>query len=179
MSRNTLNPIVWIDVETTGLSPVTDRLLQVASIITDPQGRVISDEFMEVIRHDRTTSYNLADGYVQQMHTKNGLWDRLETGTPLPQAEKDLLEFITLHAPEARRSLLGGNSVGFDRSMLQEHMPLVEEHLHYRNLDVSSLDYAFRAFGVTSEKMPKGETHDALEDIRESIAEYRWLMTRV
>lgn len=172
--------LLWVDVETTGLNARTDRLLQVAAVVTDVRGGRLSDDFEHVVRHtpaQARAAHGLAGDYVRNMHAKTGLWDRLTGGTPLAQVDAALLEFLSAHAPQPRQARLAGNSVRLDLNFAEVNLPVSYAHLHYRSVDVSALAYAAVSWGLTGGYYEKAGTHEALSDIHESIVEYRWVMS--
>lgn len=175
-----MTKLLWLDVETTGLHPQDSQLLQVAGIITDVYGDEISEEFNEVVFHSNITE--LRDSsieYVQKMHDKTGLWDRLDDGIRLEELDNKLYEFITALAPEARSIRLAGNSVRLDFNFLEAYLPKTAAHLHYRVVDCSVLDFVYNSWGFVRESFKKEKTHDAIDDIRESLEEYKWLNERI
>lgn len=172
--------ILWVDVETTGLVAREERLLQVAALVTDVQGNLLSDEFCEVVyQGDAQQLRESANDVVRNMHDQTGLWNKLGQGLAVDIVDALLLDFVKEHAPEPRQARLGGNSVALDMDFAREYLPLTHSHLHYRVIDVSSLAYALDSWGVTGGYFEKKKTHDALDDIRESLEEYKWLQNRV
>lgn len=176
----TSDVLVWTDVETTGLS-VTDGhlLLEVAAIVTDPYATAELAVGNWTVRYDRERANwmreVLADDYVRAMHDTSGLWTKLPHGTPTEQIEKDLLAMVKPHAPEPRQARMAGNSVRLDLNFCEAFLPGFYNHLHYRSLDVSALAYAANTW-KGAPIFPKQMRHEALADIRESIAEYRHIM---
>ena len=168
--------LAWIDVETTGLNPPEDRLLQVAAIITDLDGNQISKPLDMVVRNPRRYSMYLANEFVRDMHTRTGLWDRIEDGAPSTVVDSTLLTLLKTHAPEPRTIRVAGNSVRLDLNFMQYFLPDSYAHVHYRSVDVSAISYALGAWGVVTGEFQKRKTHNAIDDIHESIAQYRWLM---
>jgi oligoribonuclease len=113
------------------------------------------------------------------MHENTGLWARLATGTPREQVDAELLAFFKTCAPEPKQARLAGNSIRLDMNFLEAYAPGAYAHLHYRTVDVSALAYLFEKWGLVEGHYKKAGTHEALSDIRESLAEYRWLRTAV
>ena len=169
--------LLWVDVETTGLNPNENSLLQVAAIITDLSGRVVSEPYERVVKQWKPIAIAQANDYVKDMHTKTGLWDRLESGTIASVIDQEMLEGIKLFAPEPRSIRLAGNSVRLDLNFLESALPNTYAHLHYRSIDVSALAYALYSWGIIDAYYSKKGTHEAMSDIQESIAEYQYLMT--
>lgn len=169
--------ILFTDVETTGIDPRENLLLEVAAIITDDDLNPI-DEFHAVLRYTGVVIEfyrNAADPYVQEMHDKTGLWDKV-TGpdaTYVERVELDFYNFIIRHVPEPRTIMLAGNSVRLDANFIDEWLPTVSEHVHYRILDVSSIAFEASIRGIPP--FPKKYRHEAMSDIRETIDELRYL----
>lgn len=173
------NVIAWTDVETTGLDPHQEQLLEVACIVTDLQGNVLDEAFHEVIGYSAfevDTMRESAVEVVREMHHLTGLWDRLESGRPLSEVEMDLLSYIKVHAPEPRQAEVGGNSVRLDLNFMDRHMPTVAAHLHYRTTDVTVLRRMLERAGITVSRVENPQQHSALSDIRTAILEYQLLM---
>lgn len=170
--------IVWIDVETTGLNPWTgDKLLEVAALVTDVDLNLLDDHgYHAVVFHEnRDQVRNIASDYVKEMHDTNGLWDKVvgPDAVPLTIIDRELLEYIQRFAPDERSARLAGNSVRLDANFIDRYLPKVASHLHYRILDVSSLSFEAQIQGV--EVYHKRGTHRAMDDIRESIEELKYL----
>ena len=169
-------PLVWIDLEMTGLEPETDVIVEIATIITD--GRLDHVEpGPDLLVAAPAAALEQMDDVVRAMHTKSGLLDQLEhVDRTAQEAEAETLAFIRQHVPEPAIAPLAGNSVHADRMFLRRYMPTLEAHLHYRNVDVSTLkELARRWRPELLEQAPvKSERHRALEDINESIAELRF-----
>jgi oligoribonuclease len=130
--------LVWIDCEMTGLDLAADALIEVAVLVTDYDLNVLGDGIDLVIAPPPGALEQMGD-FVRDMHTGSGLLAELEHGIPLADAEQQVLEFISGYVKEPRKAALAGNSVGTDRTFLVRDMPRVEAHLHYRNVDVSSI----------------------------------------
>jgi oligoribonuclease len=167
--------MVWIDCEMTGLSLSDDALIEVAALVTDSELNVLGDGVDVVIRPPAKALAAMPE-VVRAMHTASGLLDELDAGTALTDAEGQVLDYIREHVPEAGRAPLCGNSVGTDRGFLARDMPALEQHLHYRIVDVSSVkELARRWYPRAYYNSPeKNGNHRALADIRESIAELRY-----
>lgn len=183
MYANLLDPsdpksekILWVDVESTGLVAREESLLQVAALVSDVQGNLLSDEFCEVVYqpHAHELREN-ANDVVREMHDRTGLWGRLAMGLAANVVDSLLLDFVRDYAPEPRHARLGGNSVALDMDFAREYLPKTHGHLHYRVVDVSGLAYTLHSWGIAPGYFEKKKTHDALDDIRESLEEYRWL----
>lgn len=167
--------IVWIDCEMTGLSLVDDALIEVAALVTDSELTVLGDGVDVVIRPPDAALAQMRD-VVRQMHTSSGLLEELPEGTTMAEAEEAVLAYVRAHVPDARKAPLAGNSVSTDRGFLARDMPLLEDHLHYRIIDVSSIKELSRRWYPRAyfASPDKNGNHRALADIRESIAELRY-----
>ena len=167
--------LVWIDCEMTGLDLENDALIEVAVLVTDYELNVLGDGIDLVIAPPDGALEQMGD-FVRDMHTASGLLDELAGGIPLADAEQQVLDFISSYVKEPRKAALAGNSVGTDRTFLVRDMPRVESHLHYRNVDVSSIKELVRRWypRVYYATPAKNGNHRALADITESIAELRY-----
>lgn len=171
------NNIVFIDVETTGIEADDNFLLEVACVVADTQLNVLdTDGFQTSVYYPELVVGQLfehTDEYVQNMHTKTGLWDRLSSeGKPLSEVDALLVEYIRQYNPEAQTAWLGGNSIFLDRSYLNRYLPKTAAHIHYRSLDITSHAGPMRWwFGESFEKK---STHRAIDDILESVAEAKF-----
>jgi oligoribonuclease len=167
--------LVWIDCEMTGLDLTADALIEVAVLVTDYELNVLGDGIDLVIAPPPTALEQMGD-FVRDMHTASGLLAELEQGISLIEAEQQVLDFISGYVKEPRKAALAGNSVGTDRTFLVRDMPRVESHLHYRNVDVSSIKELVRRWypRVYYATPAKTGNHRALADITESIDELRY-----
>jgi oligoribonuclease len=172
----TIENLVWIDCEMTGLDVEKDSLVEIAVLITDSDLNVLDEQGMGVIIKPRKDSLDQMGDYVTQMHQESGLLELLDSGLELEQAEAKILDYVKSFAPEARTAPLAGNSIGTDRMFLNRYMPKLDAHLHYRNVDVSSIKELTRRWypKVYFQLPKKSGGHRALADIRESIAELRY-----
>jgi oligoribonuclease len=164
----------------TGLDPVVDQLVEVAVVITDYSLQLLDPGFDVVIAPSPEALAHMGE-FVRDMHTSSGLLDALSTGVSLPEAEKAVLAYITKFVPEAGSAPLAGNTIGTDRMFIQKDMPLVHNHLHYRNIDVSTIkELAKRWFPKSYYQSPdKSGGHRARADILESIRELDYYRTAV
>ncbi|MFF7213316.1 oligoribonuclease [Streptomyces sp. NPDC008238] len=167
--------MVWIDCEMTGLSLAQDALIEVAALVTDSELNVLGEGVDIVIRPPGEALESMPE-IVRTMHTASGLLDELDGGVTLEEAEKLVLDYVRQYVTEPRKAPLCGNSVSTDRGFLARDMPALEQHLHYRIVDVSSVKelarrWYPRAYFASPEK---NGHHRALADIRESIAELRY-----
>lgn len=167
--------LVWVDCEMTGLNPEVDSLVEIAVVITDAELNQLDEGIDIVIKPLPGSLENMGD-FVREMHTKSGLITELDNGIDLTDAEQIVLDYIKRFVPEERTAPLAGNTIGTDRMFLNRYMSGVDQHLHYRNIDVSSLkELARRWYPRVYFQMPKKDGgHRALADILESIEELRY-----
>ena len=167
--------LVWIDCEMTGLDLKTDALVEVAALVTDAELNVQGEGIQVVIKPPADALAQMGD-FVRDMHSKSGLLPLLADGVEMAEAEALVLDYIRQYIPEPRKAPLAGNSVGTDRTFLARDMPLLEAHVHYRNVDVSSIkELAHRWYPRVYYNTPaKNGNHRALADIQESIEELRY-----
>lgn len=167
--------LVWIDCEMTGLDLTADALVEVAVLVTDGDLTVLGEGVDVIIRPPDEALAQMGD-FVRTMHTESGLLDLLATGMVMADAEQLALDYIREYVPEARKAPLAGNTIGTDRSFLARDMPALESHVHYRNVDVSSIKELVRRWfpRVYFAAPAKGGNHRALADIQESIEELRY-----
>jgi oligoribonuclease len=166
--------LVWIDMEMTGLRPEKDRILEIATIVTDSQLNILAEGPVLAVRQSEALLAGM-DEWCTSHHTASGLLDRVRTqGVSEAEAEAQTLAFIQQYVPE-KASPLCGNSIGQDRRFMYAYMPKLEAYFHYRNLDVSSLKIVANLWKPQiMAGFNKKEAHLALDDIRESIAELRY-----
>ena len=166
--------LVWMDLEMTGLSPQNDRIIEIATVVTDPQLNVIEEGPVIAVRQPLTRLARM-DEWNTRTHTESGLVARVrESRIDEAEAQRVTLDFISRHVP-GNHSPLCGNSICQDRRFLALYMPKLEAYLHYRNLDVSSIkELVVRWRPELLNGFKKNNTHRALDDIRESIAELKF-----
>lgn len=164
--------LVWIDCEMTGLDLEVDELVEVAVVITDYALEPVDPGFSIVIKPDASAFENMSD-FVREMHTTSGLLEEIPNGVGLAEAEYEVLEYILKFVPEGGTAPLAGNTIGTDRAFLAKYMPRLDAHLHYRNVDVSSIKELSRRWfpRVYYQAPAKNGGHRALADILESIRE--------
>jgi oligoribonuclease len=164
--------LVWIDCEMTGLDVGVDELVEVAVVVTDFELVPVDPGFTIVIKPDQSALDNMGE-FVTAMHRESGLLEEIPNGVSLAEAEYEVVEYILKHVPAGQQAPLAGNSIGTDRAFLAKYMPRVDAHLHYRNIDVSSIKELCRRWfpRVYFNAPPKNGGHRALADILESIRE--------
>jgi oligoribonuclease len=165
--------LVWIDCEMTGLDLTRDKLIEVAVLVTDSELNVLDPGLDLVISADDDVLEGMVD-VVTEMHAKSGLTEAVRASTlTVAEAEQQLLTYLKRFVPERRTAPLCGNSIGTDRGFLARDMPELDDHLHYRMIDVSSIkELARRWFPRVYFAQPqKGLAHRALADIIESVRE--------
>jgi oligoribonuclease len=165
--------LVWIDCEMTGLDLEKDRLIEVAVLVTDSELNPL-DPGLDLVINAPDDDLDGMTEVVAEMHAKSGLTDAVRASTlTLAEAEQQLLAYIKRFVPERRSAPLCGNSIGTDRGFLARDMQELDDHLHYRMVDVSSLKELARRWvpRVYFAQPPKGLAHRALADIIESVRE--------
>jgi oligoribonuclease len=173
--------LVWMDLEMTGLDPGRNVIVEIATLVTDDDLNVVA-EGPDLVVHQPADALALMEPVVRDMHTRSGLLTAIEASTlSLEDAGAQTLAFIKEHVPEPRSVPLAGNSIGTDRRFLAAHLPEIEDWLHYRCIDVSSIkELARRWYPDAVAAAPhKAGGHRALDDIRESLAELRYYRAAV
>jgi oligoribonuclease len=168
--------LVWIDCEMTGLDLGRDALIEVAALVTDSDLNVLGEGVDVVIRADDSLLDSMVD-VVRDMHAKSGLTEEVRRSTvTVADAERMVLDYIRQYVPEPRTAPLCGNSIATDRGFLARDMPLLDDYLHYRMVDVSSVKELTRRWypRVYFGQPAKGLAHRALADIQESIQELEY-----
>jgi oligoribonuclease len=166
--------LIWIDMEMTGLKPDTDRIIEVALVVTDGDLNTVAEGPVWVV-HQSDAVLGAMDAWNQGTHGRSGLIDRVKAATTDEAAvEIEALAFLREHVPE-KASPMCGNSICQDRRFLARWMPALENWFHYRNLDVSTLKELCRRWKPELMKgVPKEGKHEALADVYESIVELRY-----
>ncbi len=167
--------LVWMDLEMTGLDHTREVIVEIATLITDDDLEVVA-EGPDLVVHQPEEMLLKMDPFVVEMHTRSGLLDQIRASTiSLDEAGAATLAFIREHVPEPRTVPLCGNSIGTDRRFLAAYLPEIEEFLHYRSVDVSSMKELVRRWypEVLTQRGWKQGSHRALDDIRESVSELR------
>ena len=171
--------LIWIDLEMTGLDTDRDAILEIATIVTDSQLNVLA-EGPELAIAQPLSVLEAMDEWNRKQHTKSGLWRRvLEDGVGLADAEARTVSFLAEWVP-ANTSPMCGNSICQDRRFLHRLMPRLEQHFHYRSLDVSTIkELARRWAPQVLAGVRKQSAHTALSDVRDSIDELRYYRTHM
>ena len=173
--------LVWLDMEMSGLDPAKERIIEIATILTDGQLTEIAVG-PDLVIHQPDELIAGMDDWNKKHHGASGLIDRVRASTVTDaEAEAATLEFIKQHVGAKDRPVLAGNSIHQDRRFIRRYMPALDLRLHYRMVDVSTIkELARRWFPQITAKQPqKNETHRALDDIRESIDELRFYRANV
>jgi oligoribonuclease len=166
--------LVWIDMEMTGLDPDTDRVIEVAAIVTDAHLNVLAEGPVFVI-HQADEVLDGMDSWNKGTHGRSGLIERVKASTVSEsQAEAEMIEFLRRYVPQGK-SPMCGNSICQDRRFMARHMPALEAFFHYRNVDVSTLKELCRRWKPELiAGFKKHQLHTALADIRESVEELKY-----
>ena len=166
--------LIWIDLEMTGLNPDSDLIIEIATVITDKDLNILAQGPVLAV-HQSDATLAAMDEWNQQHHGQSGLIDRVKASTiNEAEAERLTIEFLKQWVPE-NTSPICGNSIGQDRRFLYRYMPKLEAYFHYRNIDVSTLkELAARWAPEVKNGFNKESTHQALDDIIESIEELRY-----
>ena len=170
-----------MDLEMTGLDPSRNVIVEIATVITDDDLETIA-EGPDIVVHATPDDLEAMESVVRSMHTRSGLLAAIQSSpVSLTEAGAQTLAFLRSHIGEPRSVPLCGNSIGTDRRFLAAHLPEVENFLHYRSIDVSSVKELCRRWypDVLAGAPPKKETHRALDDIRESIAELAYYRSAI
>jgi len=176
--------LAWMDLEMTGLDPSRHVIVEIATLITDDDLNLVA-EGPDLVVHQPDEALAEMDDVVVNMHTKSGLLPEIRTSTiSLEEAGAATLQFLKEHIPNSRSVPLCGNSIGTDRRFLAAHLPEIEDFLHYRSVDVSTVKELIKRWNpvLLGAAPRKAEGHRALDDIRESLAEldyYRTAFCRV
>jgi oligoribonuclease len=167
------NNLIWIDMEMTGLQPDSDRVIEIAMLVTDPQLNVLATGPVLVV-HQPDSVLEAMDSWNKSTHAKSGLIEKVRASTLTEaEAERKALEFLAAHVPVSA-SPMCGNSICQDRRFLARWMPRLEAHFHYRNLDVSTLKELVKRWKPDLKSFAKEGKHEALADILESLEELKF-----
>ena len=176
MLRAVRDELVWIDCEMTGLDLRSDRLIEIAALVTDADLNVLGDGIDVVIHTDDEALDGMVE-VVARMHRSSGLTEEVRASTiDVATAEELVMDYIRSHVPQAKTAPLAGNSIGTDRGFITRDMPTLDDYLHYRMIDVSSIKELCRRWypKIYYGQPEKGLAHRALADIQESIRELRY-----
>lgn len=169
-------PLVWIDLEMTGLDVDRDRIVEIAAIVTDGELQTVV-EGPELVVHAPDDALDSMVEVVRDMHERSGLTAAIRrSDVTVAAAEAQVLDFVRAHVPQARSAPLAGNTISADRMFLRRYMPTLEAYVHYRNVDVSTVKELVRRWypdAYAGRPVKEGD-HRALADIRESIEELRY-----
>ena len=171
--------LIWIDLEMTGLDPLSDSIIEIATLVTDAQLNVLAEGPELAVRHP-LERLEAMDEWNWNTHRASGLWDRvLASQVDMAEAERRTLDFLSQWVP-AGKSPMCGNSICQDRRFMANYMKRLEAFFHYRNVDVSTIKELVRRWQPELlEKFTKSDSHQALDDIRESIAELQFYRSHV
>ncbi len=163
--------LIWLDLEMTGLDPERDTILEIATLVTDSELRVLAEGPCLAIRQPEDVLLRM-DPWCVKQHGQSGLTRRsLESTISMAEAQAMTLEFVAKHCPE-RKVPLCGNTIGQDRRFLIKYMPRLHDYFHYRSIDVSTVkELVSRWYPGSAYKYDKAKEHEALNDIKESVAE--------
>ncbi len=173
--------LVWMDLEMTGLDHTRDVIVEIATLVTDDDLEIV-EEGPDLVVTAPEEALAAMDPVVVEMHTRSGLLDAIRASTiSLEEAGAATLEFIKRHVPEPGTVPLCGNSIGTDRRFLARYLPAIEDHLHYRSIDVSSVkELVKRWYPSVDANRPHGQgSHRALDDIRASVRELAYYRDHV
>jgi oligoribonuclease len=173
--------LVWLDMEMTGLDPERERIIEMATILTDGNLTELATG-PDLVIHQDDAVLAAMDDWNKKHHGASGLIERVRSSTVSDgDAEAQTLAFINAHAGAKDRPVLAGNSIHQDRRFIRRYMPALEKRLHYRMVDVSTIKELARRWypAIVAKQPPKKETHRALDDIRESLDELRFYRQHV
>ena len=169
------NNLIWIDLEMTGLDTFNDKIIEIATIMTDAQLNILAEGPVLAI-HQSDEVLNGMDAWNTRQHGQSGLVERVRTSTlDEAEAERQTIEFLSEYAPEGA-SPMCGNSICQDRRFMARCMPKLEAFFHYRNLDVSTIKELMKRWAPPNSMsgFKKSGSHLAMDDTRDSIRELRF-----
>jgi oligoribonuclease len=170
-----------MDLEMTGLEPARHVIVEIATLVTDDELNIVA-EGPDLVIHQDDAALAEMDPVVVEMHTRSGLLEAIRSSTlTLDDAGAQTLAFIKSHVTEPRRVPLCGNSIGMDRRFLAAYLPEIEEYLHYRSVDVSTVKELVKRWypALNSSRPRKAGAHRALDDVMESVAEMKYYREHV
>ncbi|MGH9006159.1 MAG: oligoribonuclease [Acidimicrobiales bacterium] len=173
--------LAWMDLEMTGLEPSRDVIVEIAVLVTDDELQIVA-EGPDLVVTATTAQLDSMEDLVREMHTRSGLLDAIRASTlGLEAAGEQVLEFLKSHIPEPRTVPLAGNSIGTDRRFLAAYLPDIENWLHYRSVDVSTVKELCRRWYPEALGGAPGKqtTHRAMDDVKESVAELAYYRSAV
>jgi oligoribonuclease len=173
--------LAWMDLEMTGLDPLRHTIVEIATLVTDDDLEVVALG-PDLVVHVGAEELGHMDSYVREMHTRSGLLAEIEASTlSLADAGAATLAFLKEHVPEKQSVPLAGSSIGTDRRFLAAQLPEIDEWLHYRSVDVSSIKELCRRWypEILAAAPAKGGAHRAMGDIKESVAELAYYRTAI
>ncbi len=171
-------PLIWIDMEMSGLDPETCHVLEIATIVTNGDLEIVA-EGPDLVVHQPDEVLDAMDEWNTTHHGESGLTQAVkDSKISVAEAEAQTIAFLRQHCPEGK-SPLCGNSIGQDRRFIVKYMPALSDFLHYRSVDVSTIKELARRWYPALEAPPKSEAHRALDDIKESIEELRFYKNAV
>jgi oligoribonuclease len=167
--------LVWLDLEMTGLDVTRHRIVEIAVLVTDTELEPV-DDGIDIVVHQSPEELEAMDDFVRAMHTRSGLLDEIAASKiSLEEAGAAALRYVASHVKPATAPLCG-NSIGVDRRFLDRYLPELDQYLHYRIIDVSSLKELCRRWypAIYKRRPDKKEAHRALGDVHDSIGELRY-----
>ena len=173
-----IDKLVWIDLETTGLILKKDKIIEIAVLVTDTQLNLLDEKgyvgFVNITDED----ISLMDDIVKEMHTNNGVIEICKKSSlMLEDIDRGAVEYLSQYV-QRNEAPLCGNNIAFDRSFIEYNMPLLTNYLHYRNIDVTTIKQLSQIW-KGDKYAGKESTHEALDDIRESIEELRYYKEKI
>lgn len=181
MSERNRNPLVWIDLEMSGLDLKKDFILEIACIVTTADLEILGRSREVVVKHSAELMNGMND-WCKEAHRKSGLTEAvLQSTVSMQEAEQEILAFIKQHVPQQGTAVMAGNSIHVDKQFLLKDMPSIPAYLHYRLVDVSTIkELCSRWYPEVFEIAPKKHSnHRALQDIEESIQELTFYRTQI
>ncbi|MCH1512105.1 MAG: oligoribonuclease [Acidimicrobiales bacterium] len=168
--------LAWIDLEMTGLDPERHVIVEIATLITDDDLNLIA-EGPDLVIHTNEKQLERMDSIVVEMHTRSGLLEEIKTSTvTLEAAGEETLSFLKEHIPKEKTVPLCGNSIGTDRRFLAKWLPEIEDYLHYRSVDVTSIKELGKRWypEIVASAPDKNNGHRAMDDIKASLVELQF-----